>query len=188
MRRLLALAREWRLVAAALVAGAIVHIVVTLYGAQIGQTRAYAALVGPLPINQVVFAPAVDAEGSLLPFQAPDSLYAYCRYDATTARIRLKAGLPEAGWTLSLFTARGENFYHVPGTDAQTTNVELTLVPPGNVFVDGGQSMPASGPVIPQVRLPDPRGIAILRAPIKGLAYRRLTDEMRGAFSCEAMR
>jgi hypothetical protein len=68
------------------------------------------------------------------------------------------------------------------------TDVQLTLVPPGNVFVDAAATMPESGPVVPEVRLPDAHGIAVLRAPIRGLAYQRRTDEARGTFKCQAMR
>jgi uncharacterized membrane protein len=188
MSWLLMIIREWKLVAAALVAGAIIHIVATLHGADIVQSRAYANLTRDLPSNQVVFAAPVTPENQPIPFFAPGSLYSYCHYDASTARIGLTVKLPEAGWSLSLYSPKGENFYYVAGTDARETDVKLVLVPPGNVFVDAAlANAPGAGPVIPEVRLPAAEGLAILRAPIKGFAYQRRADERRGSFQCAAL-
>ena len=89
--------REWKLIAAALVAGAIIHILATLHGADIGQSRAYVTLTRDLPTNQVVFAGPVTPDTQPLPYFAPGSLYSFCRYDASTSRIRVAAALPEAG-------------------------------------------------------------------------------------------
>ena len=43
---------EWKLIASALVAGAMIHIAATLYGANIAQSRAFTALAGELPITK----------------------------------------------------------------------------------------------------------------------------------------
>lgn len=189
MRWLRSIVREWKLIAAALVAGAIIHILATLHGADIGQSRAYVTLTRDLPTNQVVFAGPVTPDTQPLPYFAPGSLYSFCRYDASTSRIRVAAALPEAGWSLSFYTPRGENFYYVAGTDVSETDIELVLVPPGNAFVDAAPTnTPEAGPVIPEVRLPAAQGLAILRAPIKGFAYRRRADERRGSFRCSVLR
>lgn len=182
------IAGEWKLIAAALVAGAMVHIVATLYGANIAQSRAFTALAGKLPVNQVVFADPVTPDNQPLPFFTPGSLYSYCRFDASMARVRLTAKLPGTGWSLSLYTRKGANFYYVAGTDVRETDVKLVLVPPGNVFVDAAPAnTPESGPVVPRVELPEAEGLAILRAPIKGYAFRRQADEQRGAFRCRSL-
>jgi uncharacterized membrane protein len=179
---------EWKLIASALVAGAMLHIAATLYGANIAQSRAFTTLAGKLPINEVVFADAVTPENQPLPFFAPGSFYSYCRYDASTARVGLTAKLPGIGWSLSLYTRKGENFYYVAGKDVRETDVRLVLVPPGNLFVDASPAnTPQSGPAIPRVALPEAEGIAILRAPIKGHAFRRQADEQRGAFRCQSL-
>jgi uncharacterized membrane protein len=189
MSWLLVIVREWKLVAAALVAGAMIHIVATLHGADIGQSRAYGELTRELAVNQVVFAAPVTPDDQPLPFFAPGSLYSYCRYDTSTARVRLSAKLPEAGWSLSLYSPKGENFYYVAGTDERETDVRLVLIPPGNVFVDAPPTnAPEAAPVIPEIRVPDAEGLAILRTPIKGFAYQRRADERRGSFRCAALR
>ena len=86
MSWLLMIIREWKLVAAALVAGAIIHIVATLHGADIVQSRAYANLTRDLPSNQVVFAAPVTPENQPIPFFAPGSLSSTPGLSVTTSR------------------------------------------------------------------------------------------------------
>lgn len=177
---------QWRLLAAALVAAAIIHIVATLTSAQFSEATSFRVLTRDLPVNQVAFGQPVTSVAQPLPFYAPDALHSYCRYDASTSRIRLSAVLPDVGWSLSLHTPKGENFYFVPGIERRTTTVELVLEPPGSVFAYGDLEIAAANQSIPVVKLPDVRGLAILRAPIKGLAYRRQMDELRATFKCRA--
>jgi uncharacterized membrane protein len=179
---------QWRLLASALVAGAIIHILVTLSAAQFKEAAAYKTLSRGLPVNQVMFAPAISAKSQPLPFFTADALYSYCRYDASSARIRVDATLPDAGWSLALYTTRGENFYFVPGNDDRQTDVKLVLEPPGNVFAHGSPEVATGNQIIPLVKLPHVRGLIILRAPIKGQAYRRQMDELRSAFHCRTQR
>lgn len=179
---------HWRLLASALVAGAIIHILVTLSAAQFKETAAYKTLSHGLPVNQVMFAPAIRAKSQPLPFFAADALYSYCRYDASSARIHVDATLPDAGWSLALYTPRGQNFYFVPGKDERQTDLKLVLEPPGNVFAHGSLGVATGNQLIPRVKLPHVRGLIILRAPIKGQAYRRQMDELRSAFHCKTQR
>ncbi len=177
---------QWRLVTSALVAGAIIHILVTIVWADFNQSSAYRVLTRDLPTNEVVFAKPITAEAQPLPFMHPDALYAYCAYDASTTQVRLTATLHGPGWSLSLHTPQGENFYYVPGSTDRVTNIQLVLQPPGNVFTSRRLEIDANSKVIPVVRVPRTRGVAILRAPVKGLAYRRLIDEQRSQFKCNA--
>jgi uncharacterized membrane protein len=179
---------HWRLLASALVAGAIIHILVTLSAAQFKEGASYKALARDLPVNQVAFAPTITAKSQPLPFFNADMLYSYCRYDASRARIRVDATLPDAGWNLSLFTPKGENFYFVSGSDDRQTDIKLVLAPPGNVFAHGSPEVAKGKQFIPVVKLPHVRGLIILRAPIKGHAYRRQMDELRASFRCRTQR
>ena len=182
----MAVAGQWRLITAALVAAAIIHILVTLSSAQIAEATSYKVLSQGLPVNQVAFGKPVTTKSQPLPFYNPDALYSYCRYDASTTRIRVSAKLPDVGWSLSLHTPKGENFYFVPGNARRPTDIDLVLEPPGNVFAHGNIEVSNSNKSIPQIKLPEVRGLVILRAPIKGLAYRRQIDEQRAAFKCQA--
>ena len=176
--------KQWRLITSALISGVIVHILVTLSSAQFGEAASFKLLTRGLPINQVAFGQSIRANAQPLPFFNADALYSFCHYNASATRIRVSAKLPEAGWSLSLHTPKGQNFYYVPGTDRRETNVELMLEPPGNVFAHGSTEVTQNQQNIPVVKLPHVRGLVILRAPIKGLAYRRQIDEQRAAFKC----
>lgn len=178
---------QWRLITAALVAGGIIHILVTLSSAQIAEATAFKVLAKGLPVNQVAFGTPVTAKAQPLPFFSPDALYSYCLYDASTARISVAAKLPDVGWSLSLHAPGGENFYFVSGTSDRETDVRLILEPPGNVFALSNIEVGGADQGIPLVKLPNVRGLIILKAPIKGLAYRRQSDEKRAAFSCQAL-
>ena len=182
-----AIVGQWRLIAAALVAAAIIHILVTLSSAQIAEATAYKVLSKGLPINQVAFGKPITAKDQPLAFFSPDALYSFCRYDASTARIGVSAKLPDVGWSLSLHTPKGQNFYYVPGSSDRDTNIKLILEPPGNVFALGTTEVGSDNQGIPVIKLPDVHGLIILKAPIKGLSYRRQTDEQRAAFSCLAL-
>jgi len=175
---------QWRLLLAALVAAAIVHIWTTLSAMDQPIMPGYATIVRNLPVNKITYLDPITPETQPLPFMMPDSLYAICRFDASTASIQLTASLPEAGWSLSLHAPNGDNFYFVPGTDARVTKLDLVLQPAGAAYLTAPGSQIARGVERPKVHLPVAEGIAILRAPIKGLAYRRLTDEMRSVFGC----
>ena len=186
LKPLRAMLGQWRLIVSALIAAAIIHIVVTLSAAGFGEARAYRALTRDKPVNQVTFAPAVTTETQPLPFFGADALYSYCPFDASSARIRVSALLPEAGWSLSIHTPKGENFYYVGGTDTRSTDVKLMLAPPGNVFAHGATEVGDTAVSLPTIKLPEVRGIIILRTPIRGVAYQRQADEARANFSCRA--
>ena len=175
---------QWRLLLAALVAAGIVHIITTLTAAESDSSRGIARLSRDLPANQVVFLPPVTTNAQPLPFLSPDARYALCSFDASASLIRLRATLPESGWSLSLHAPDGGNFYFVPGIDGRETNVELMLRPPGGRFLANTVEIVRGGQVIPEVQLAYTQGLAILKAPIKGLAYRRLADEQLGTFEC----
>jgi uncharacterized membrane protein len=184
MRWLFFIARQWRLLLAALVAAAIVHIWTTLSAMQEAVVPGYTALVKDLPVNRVSFLKPLAPGSQLLPFMMPDSLYAICRFDATGSTIRLVANLPEAGWSLSLHAPNGDNYYFVPGSDARQTKLDIILQPSGATFLRIPRGGVPQTTERPKVLLPNPHGIAVLRAPIKGLAYRRMIDEQRSAFVC----
>jgi len=186
LKPLRAILGQWPLIVSALIAAAIIHILVTLSAAQFSEAKAYRRLIRDLPVNQVTFAPPVRAKAQPLPFFSAGALYSYCPYDASSARIRLAVTLPEAGWSLSLHTPRGENFYYVAGSDNRSTDIKLMLAPPGNVFAHGSTEVGNNSLSVPTVKLPHVRGVIILRTPIRGIAFQRQADELRASFKCQA--
>ncbi|MCB1510356.1 MAG: hypothetical protein KDJ36_05585 [Hyphomicrobiaceae bacterium] len=175
---------QWKLIAASVVAAAIVHIWLTLSATAHRVSPGYAALAGNLPTNRVVFLPPLEPGKQPLPFMMPDMLYAICKFDASQAAIRLKVQLPEAGYSLSLHSRDGANFYFVSGTNERATDLDVVLQVSGTAFFLPRLQSSGGRTERPRVALPGAYGMAVLRVPIKGLAYRRIADEHRDSFSC----
>ena len=174
---------EGRTIVGALIVGALLHIVATLSWANLTASRAYETLAAPLPVNRMLVTQPVTAARQMLPFQTPDLRVAACRYDTTDGPIAIRASLPGLGWSLSLHGERGDNFFVVMGQEGRRTELALLLVPQGEEFVP----LPgdAVGPqAMAQVPLQQHRGIAFLRGPVRGPAYRAEVEAELARASC----
>jgi len=166
------------------VAAGIVHIWTTLRAMEGRQSPGYTQLIADRPVNAPTYLKPITPSFQPLPFMMPDSFYAVCPYDTAKTAVRLKADLLDAGWSLSLHTPDGANFYFVPGTALRITRLDLTLQPAGTAFLAPPGLDHASNVQRPKILLAHPRGVAIVRAPIEGLAYRRTIDESLNGFGC----
>jgi len=175
------------IVFAALCAMGIVHIVVTLTAPVFSTTNAYTRLEPILPVNEMQVLPPVTPEAQPLPFLTPDVRYAMCRYNATAGPVLVTAVLPGRGWSLALHTPAGENVYAATGHDDRATTIQIRIVPSGERFA--GISPEALGMPRPTERIQtieSTRGIAIVRAPDKGLAYQSIIEADLIRASCTA--
>ena len=184
MKFLRMILRNWRLLAAAVTAAGIVHLWTTLAAVHNNAVPGFIQLAEELPVNRISYLPEVTPENQKLPFMMPDVRYAVCRYDATNGPIRIRAHVPGPGWSLSLHSPIGDNFLYVPGTDDRATNVNLLLrAPKRNIEVKSfGTSTPTQGS--PEINLKSPIGVAIYKAPVGALAFRRQIDERLNSFKC----
>ena len=180
--------RHWGLLFAAIVAGAIVHILATLSASRSGDALSYRLLARALPANDVVVAKPISAKFQPLPFMTTHARYAFCRFDANQRLVRLKARLPGTGWSLSLHAPNGDNFYFVGGIDDRPLDIDVVLEPPGGLLFGDPITISRGKKRIPKVSLPNTQGIAIFKGPIKGLAFRRRVDELLSSFRCFAVR
>ena len=163
----------WRTGLGALLLGGIVHLGATLTVPLIGPGLAYQKLRELLPANtMVVVAPAQPGK-QLLPFLLPDAYYGICRYSLAGDAVSISAPLLDLGWTLSLHTPHGDNFYVIPGQQLRTTDLSLVIVPGAE---KSGDLMPATRraptPSEDQIASPSEEGLIIIRAPLKGLAWK----------------
>ncbi len=184
MRVLRLLMNNWRLLLSALVAAAVIHLWTTLATVHKGEADGYRRLASDLPLNRISYLPAVTPENQRVTFMMPDNRYAICRFDSSSAPIRIRAVIPAPGWSLSLHAPNGDNVLFVPGTDDRVTTVNITVKPPGKVFE--AKTLGALSPAkkTPEINLTLSQGIAIYRAPIPALALRRLVDERLNSFEC----
>ncbi|MDO9384240.1 MAG: hypothetical protein Q7T86_15415 [Hyphomicrobiaceae bacterium] len=168
---------QFRVLALALFAVLILHILATLAAPRLAPSTAYSRLADLLPLNSMQLLPPIAPGAQPLPFMGPDSRYAMCRFDSTKGPVQISAVLPGAGWSLSLFTDKGDSLYTSVAQPGRRTEISLVLVTSDEKFA--GLTPEAAGQSVTEDRslsLPAKRGIAILRAPDQGLAYKALNE------------
>lgn len=173
----MSLIRRWfapgalRVALAAVLMGAILHLCTTFMLARVGATAPYARVVRSLPVNEMRLLPPATPRTQLLPFESGDVLIAACAFDATTAPVQIQAVLPAPGWTLSLYSPTGTNFYTISGQDSRRTDVQLLLLPSGDEFVPVTKDLVGGQSRVLRITLPSKSGLALIRAPIPGQAW-----------------
>ena len=158
----------------ALLAGGIIHIVTTFAVTTLGNGSAYRQLRTALPSNQMVVMPAPAPGTQILPYLAPDMLYAICRFDLSAGPVAIKAVLPEIGWSVALYTRQGDNFYAAPGLQERPVPVSVLLQPASDRLINLTPGVRRADVTTSEVTSPDTEGLMVVRAPLKGIAYEAL--------------
>jgi uncharacterized membrane protein len=172
-----------RALLAAILAGAVVHILATLAAPSFVEGSVHASLARQLPVNAMRILPVVSPTSQPLPFLAPDARYAVCLFDLRNGPVAVAATLPEAGWSVAIYTARGDGLYAVPGVDERETRLSLVLVPAGDRFI--GQTREArTGVVGPQIESAAETGIVVVRAPQDGVAFASRVEAVLRTANC----
>lgn len=174
----------WRTVVGALLLGGILHILAVFAVPVMSSGNAFHKLRDTLPLNRMVLVPPATPTAQLLPFMAPATLYAICRYDLTEGPVTVTAALAEAGWALSLHTPQGDNFYVMPAQQLRRPEVSLLVVPGGDrvpEFVPAASRVGAQGN---QIASPANEGLIVVRAPLRGLAWRSEAEALLNRSSC----
>ena len=171
----------WRMVAAAVLLGGIVHICATFASSLSATGQAYRLLAERLLPNSMVVLPLQAPARQILPFLPPDMLYAMCRYDLSGGSVAVSASVLDAGWALSLHTPDGRNLYVLPGQPRRRTDVSFVIVPSGP---DAPPPPRRDGAADTQIASPTIEGVVILRAPIRGLAWMAETEAALQTAAC----
>jgi uncharacterized membrane protein len=124
-----------------------------------------------LPANELVVLPAQAPGAQALPFLSPDVLYAFCRFDLTRGPVEISARLPEAGWSLALYTRTGDNFYATPGQKTAPVVSRFMLAPASDRLLNLAPGVRKNDVDLSQVTSPDQEGLLVIRAPLKGVAF-----------------
>ncbi|MCU0605627.1 MAG: hypothetical protein MUC33_23545 [Desulfobacterales bacterium] len=176
---------DLRLVMAALFAIAILHVITALTAPSMALSSAWDRLAPALKANTMIVLPAVTPDAQPLPFMAPDFKHAVCMFDTRNGQVALSALLPSPGWNLTLYDPKGTAIYSATGRPGQATPVSLLLVPDDDRFM--GLTPEAQGlrsPRQTELRIQARKGLAILRAPDLGFAYRARTDAELARANC----
>jgi uncharacterized membrane protein len=162
----------WRTVMGALLLGGIIHITATLAVPLVSSGHAFSKLRDTLPANRMVVLPPFSPGKQPLPYLAPDALYAMCRYDVSVDSLVVTAAMAQAGWTLSLHTPQGDNFYVMPAQESRRGEISLTVVPSAERLGEFAATPRRVSAQETQVASPSWEGLVVVRAPLKGLAWR----------------
>lgn len=179
---------DLRHVLAALFAIAILHVITTLTAPSTALSSAWDRLAPALKPNMMVVLPDVTPDAQPLPFMAPDFKVAVCMFDTRKGQVSLSASLPSAGWSLTLYDPKGTAIHTAAGRPDRATPVSLLLVPDDDRFM--GLTPEAQGlrsPRQTELRIQARKGLAILRAPDMGYAYRARTDAELARASCRTV-
>jgi uncharacterized membrane protein len=174
----------WRTVAGAVLLGGIIHIGATFALPVFGPSSAFLRLREILPVNRMVILPPPQPGKQLLPFMMPDALYAMCRYDIRTDPVSVTATLAEPGWALSLHSPQGDNYYVMPAQQLKRSEVTLVVVQGGERQSEAGPVPRRVGAVGSHIASPASEGLIIVRAPLKGLAWRADTEAALRRANC----
>ncbi len=174
---------DWRLSLGVVFAMAILHITTTFMTPATLRTSAYDRLSPALPVNVMSLLPAVTHETQLLPFQASDTRWAVCHFDTTRGGVELNASLPMPGWSLTIYDPAGGAVYAALAQPDRRIDISLLLVPDDDRFLGlTPESQGRASSEERRLRIEARRGIAVLRAPDPGIAYRaRIETELRQA-------
>lgn len=164
---------------------AILHILATLLAPRIAGGTRSDRLARLAPLHKFAVLPPVTPQNQPLPFIAPDVRYAMCRYNTGKGPVTVNAPLPGKGWSVSLYTPEGDNFYTSLGQEGQSTDIVLQLTPVAERFL--GLTPEARGQVSeasPALSIPTGSGLVVVRGPDKGLAYRAETEAVLQRAAC----
>jgi uncharacterized membrane protein len=179
----------WRTVIGALLLGGILHILATLAVPFFTASgTAFARLRDSLPANRMVLMPPPAPGKQPLPFITPDALYAMCRFDVSIDSLAVTAAVAHPGWTLSMHTPAGDNFYVMPAQQLRRNDVSLLLVPAVTAFSEFASTPRRIGAMDSQIPSPTNEGLVIVRAPLKGLAWRAEAEALLRRASCNPVK
>lgn len=180
---------SWYTALLALVAGAMIHISATLVIPHFAKASAFQRLSQSLPLNRMRILPPADADNQPLPYLGPDMRLAVCRYDVSDGPVEITMALPDKGWALGLYSRMGDNFYVMPAQENRSTDITLTLIPPGersfSLLTLGGRTSVTS---ISQVEVPEMEGFVVIRAPLRGRAFAGEIEQTLKRAQCSVKR
>ena len=185
----------WGVVGA--VFGAILHVTYVLAAPHLATGTAWRQLSPQLPINEMKMLPAVKPGAQPLPFMAPDVRYAMCRFDLDAGALEIKSRLLDPTWSISLFTPRGENFSTFTTLDLMKPEVELVVAPNAErTLLESVQTFltrterETRGQRDPGIVITAParEGLAVIRAPIMGVAFQKEVEAALAAATCAPLK
>jgi uncharacterized membrane protein len=175
---------DWRLLMIFILVAGIVHLIVTFLAVNDQRGSAYARLASALPKNKMTITEPVTPRHQLLPFLAPDARYAFCPFETADTTMRVRALLPNLGWTIGIYAPDGTNIYFAAASADRESTIDLSIVPADDRFL--GLPTPASMQqgIEAEQTIAAAKGLIVVRAPDKGEPYRAEVQSVLTKASC----
>ena len=138
MKRFLLSRQSLYWVAAGLLLGGILHILVVLMAPVSADEAAMARIAAAAEVNVATVLPPARPGSQLFAYMAPDVRYVLCRYDISKDPVAVRTPMLEPTWSIALYDPQGANFYTITGADLQRREAELILAP----SEDGTSALP----------------------------------------------
>ena len=151
-----------------IVLAGLIHLIAVFALPYVAPKNAWARLAPLSPINSMVLLPPAGKGEQPMPFMAPDTRYAVCRFDLHQGAVRVRAGVPNDLWLIALYTPRGDNFYTVAGADMRQQRIDLVLAREDQTVAEAGVDAPEGADEVVVVQSPVEEGIVLIRAPLIG--------------------
>ncbi len=174
----------WMWIIAAVSLSGVIHIAAVLSLPYVAERDAWARLSAISSTNQFYVLPS-DAENAPLPLMAPDVASAFCRFDLTEKNVLLRPYLPDATWTLAIYTRYGENFYVITGAEARRKDLRLLLVPRERLARETVSEKNDEDEEQIIVITPSETGVALMHAPIRSGDFLTSTAAALNLTTCE---
>jgi uncharacterized membrane protein len=143
--------------------GGIVHLIAVLVLPRTATQDAYSRLAPITPVNTVAPLPQPTPQSELMPFMDPAFASAVCRYDLTTAPIKLTVPISPAYTSVSFYTRRGVAYYAINDRSAGRRQIELQLMTAAQrAELPEEEDVTAADRLI--VESPDDTGLIVMRA------------------------
>jgi len=115
---------------AALVLGGIVHLATVLMLPRAATQDAYSRLAPIAPVNAIVQLAPPTANAAVMPFMDPAFAVAVCRYDISSAPLKLNAPVSQAYTSVTFYTRNSVAYYAINDRAAGRRAIELDLMTP----------------------------------------------------------
>lgn len=90
-------------------------------------------------------------------------VHALCVYDLAEGSVTINAAVPNAYWSLAMYSASGETFYSLNDRQAGIDRVDLTIRRPSEPAPDEEEELTPPDEETFTVRAPDPVGVVVMR-------------------------
>lgn len=120
---------RWLLwILAGVLLGGAVHLSTILTLPRTATRDAYARLIPITPVNAFALLPEPTSAATVMPFMDPAFASAVCRFDLSTAPIKLTAPISQAYTSVTFYTRHGVAFYAINDRAAGRRVIELDLM------------------------------------------------------------